>query len=97
MIIAESDIARSTAGAAVVHMNTIRALDGLTAITTEDPATMLQHERRANLHMQGRRLGDMYRFGIQDATWQTTSDAVTVPGSFLPITISEKMSNPLIN
>ena len=97
LIIAESDIARSAAGAAVAQMNTIRALDGLKAITTEDPAIMLQHERRANLHMQGRRLADMYRFGIQDATWQTTSDAFKVPGSFLPITISEKMSNPLIN
>jgi hypothetical protein len=54
---------------------------------------MLIHERRANLYLQGRRLNDMYRFGIVDARWATDSDARTCPGSELPINNAERLSN----
>ncbi|MFQ5639117.1 MAG: RagB/SusD family nutrient uptake outer membrane protein [bacterium] len=96
LIVAEAELASGNSAGAVSEMNIVRALDGLTAITSEDPGAMLQHERRANLFLLGRRLADMYRFGIQDPMWQATSDAVRTPGSFLPITISEIQSNPCI-
>jgi hypothetical protein len=75
-------------------MNTVRALNSMTAITTEDPATMLRHERRANLYLQGRRLNDMYRFGVQDTRWLAGSECRTTPGSFFPVTIRERRANP---
>ena len=54
---------------------------------------MLIHERRVNLFMQGRRLNDMYRFGIQSSAWQSTRKAATNPGTFLPITKVELDAN----
>lgn len=96
LIIAEGHLASGNADAARTELNTIRALDGLTAITTESVQDMLVHERRANLHMTGRRLNDMYRFGIKDPLWQTTSHASTAPGTEMPITIGELQSNPNI-
>ncbi|MFQ5629810.1 MAG: RagB/SusD family nutrient uptake outer membrane protein, partial [bacterium] len=97
LIIAEAELAGGSAGAAITHMNALRTASGLTAITNEDAATMLKWERRANLFLQGRRLADMYRYGEKDPMWQSTSDAFTTPGSFLPITIGELQSNPLIS
>lgn len=96
LIIAEADLAAGNTDAARTQLNTVRALDGLTAITGESVLAMLEHERRANLFLQGRRLADMYRFGLKDPMWETNSDAYTTPGSFLPITIGEKQANPLI-
>ncbi|GIS71873.1 MAG: hypothetical protein CM1200mP10_14500 [Candidatus Neomarinimicrobiota bacterium] len=43
------------------ELNKIRAIDDLGAYTTKMLA-QLQHERYANLFIQGRRLQDMYRF-----------------------------------
>lgn len=102
LIIAEAFIARGDEASAIAEINNVRALDGLTAY---DPAVhtgitvgqMLQHERHANLFLQGKRLSDMYRFDIKDSEWQETSDAFRIPGSFLPITISEIQANPLIS
>jgi hypothetical protein len=54
---------------------------------------LLIHERRVNLFLQGRRLNDMYRFGIQSSMWQASSSAVTNPGTFLPITKVELDAN----
>jgi hypothetical protein len=97
LIIAESLLANGDAAGARTHMNVVRAMDGLTALDGQiSEGEMLQHERRANLFMQGRRLADMYRFGIKDPEWQTTSDAYNIPGSFFPITIRERRANPLI-
>ncbi len=97
LIIAESKLASGDEAGAKAEINTVRAMDNLTALDTQmSVADMLIHERRANLFLQGRRLNDMYRFGIKDAEWQSTSDAFNVPGSFLPITISERRANPLI-
>lgn len=96
LIIAEAELASGNTDAARDQLNAIRALDGLTPITNEDVGEMLKHERRANLFLMGRRLADMYRFGLKDPMWQTTSHAYTTPGTFLPITIAELQSNPLI-
>ncbi len=96
LIIAESDVASGSAAAALDRLNTMRSWDGLTAsdgsVSAED---LLKHERRANLFMQGRRLNDMYRFGIKDALWQTNSNAYTTPGDLLDLTDAELQSNPL--
>jgi hypothetical protein len=94
LIIAEANLAAGNPGTAVTSMNTVRALNSMTAITTEDPATMLRHERRANLYLQGRRLNDMYRFGVQDTRWLAGSECRTTPGSFFPVTIRERRANP---
>jgi hypothetical protein len=97
LIIAEGLLASGNTDAAKAELNTIRALDGMTAITTESVQDMLIHERRANLHLTGRRLNDMYRFGIKDPMWQTTSDAFTTPGAEMPITDGELQANPLVS
>ncbi len=96
LIIAESKIAADPPGATSI-LNTLRARDGLKPLAAPVTAgQLLQHERLANLYMQGRRLADMYRFGIKDSRWLATSDAITVPGSFFPITIQERRANPFL-
>lgn len=45
------------------------------------------------LPAKGRRLNDMYRFGIVDPEWVAGSDAVTCPGSMFPINNSERLAN----
>jgi len=67
----------------------------LTAYTGVGPTAlaMLQYERQRNLFMQGKRLFDEYRFGVPADIWQAGSEAIADPGTFLPITISERISN----
>jgi len=76
-------------------INAERALDGLPAYTGAGPTAlaMLQYERQRNLFMQGKRLFDEYRFGSNADLWQASSEAITKPGTFLPITISERLAN----
>lgn len=97
LIIAEAKLASGDEAGAKAELNIVRALDGLTPLNGQiTTLEMLIHERRANLFLQGRRLNDMYRFGIKDPEWDTTSPAYQTPGLFLPITISERLANPLI-
>lgn len=72
-----------------------RALDSLSAYTGAGPTAlaMLQYERQRNLFLQGRRLMDEYRFGTNADLWLAGSEALTAPGTFLPITISERLAN----
>jgi hypothetical protein len=96
LILAESKVVSDPAGAESI-LNALRARDGLKPLAA--PVTvgqLLQHERRANLYMQGRRLSDMYRFGIKDSRWVATSDAINTPGSFFPITIQERRANQFL-
>jgi hypothetical protein len=99
LIIAEAQVVSDPAGAAAI-LNALRARNSLQPLaapfTTATVGPLLQHERFANLFMMGRRLADMYRFGIKDARWSPTAEAVTVPGSFLPITIQERRANPYL-
>jgi hypothetical protein len=76
-------------------INAERALDGLSAYTGTGPTAlaMLQYERQRNLFLQGRRLMDEYRFGVAADLWQAGSEALVDPGTFLPITISERIAN----
>lgn len=67
--------------------------DGTTPVARD----MLIHERRANLFLGGQRLNDMYRFGIQSANWQATSPAASTPGTFFPISKTERDANCHLN
>lgn len=58
---------------------------------------LLEHSRRVNLFLQGRRISDHYRFASPSEYWISSSPAVNSPGSFLPITISEIQANENIN
>lgn len=77
------------------EINTVRDLDGLPNMQPGDDFELfIEHERRANLLLQGRRLNDMYRFGSQSPNWLTSEDAVTTPGILLPIPRNEQLANP---
>ncbi len=96
-IIAESDIARGNAGAAGAVMDALRARDGLSPVPAGREGELLQHERRAHLFLMGRRLSDMYRFGVQSPDWLANFEAFQSPGSFFAITRSEIESNPFVD
>ncbi len=97
LILAEASLAGGNETAAKNHLNAVRNMDGLTPLDQQiSVSEMLIHERRANLFLQGRRLNDMYRFNIKDPEWSPDSPAYKVPGSFLPITITERRANPFI-
>jgi hypothetical protein len=97
LILAEVALANGQTAAFQTRINQLRALSGLPGWTgaagQPTALAMLIHERRANLYLQGRRLNDMYRFGIVDPRWAADSDARTCPGSMLPINNAERLSN----
>lgn len=94
LIAAEVALAGGDEATAAAHINAVRALDHRTAYSGQLPILeLLIHERQVNLFLQGRRLADMYRFGITDARWHATSDARTRPGTFFPIADDEIKSN----
>ena len=98
LIIAENALANGDEATFAAHINKIRALDGLTEFTDQiDAQDLLEHSRRVNLFLQGRRISDHYRFASPSEYWISSSPAVNSPGSFLPITISEIQSNENIN
>jgi hypothetical protein len=99
LIIAEVALAKNDLTTFATQINALRALNNLapwsaTAAGMPTAREILVHERRVNLFLQGRRLNDMYRFGITKAGWSTTSDAATCPGSEFPITDNERQANP---
>ena len=84
------------------YINTVRGFgtnltDWSTAAGMPTAQNLLIHERRVNLFLQGRRLNDMYRFGILSSMWQASRAAVTNPGTFLPITKIELDANCHLN
>lgn len=100
LIAAEVALAKGNTGEFTNRINQLRALNALPAWTgaAGQPTAvgMLVYERRVNTVMQGRRLNDMYRFGIVDPQWTSNSDAVVCPGSLFPITNGERLSNPKV-
>lgn len=82
------------------QINALRALNNLPAWTgaAGQPTArdLLIHERRVTFFLQGRRLNDMYRFGITDPAWSAQGDALTCPGAMLPIGDIERQTNPLV-
>ncbi len=100
LILAEEQLANGNvtgAGGFMAHINHVRV-----EITDEDPYTgpgqlapmvMLEHERRANLYLQNRRLADHYRFGTPSPEWDATSVAASNMDVMLPITCIEIRAN----
>ena len=96
LIIAEAALA--SGGDFTSAINALRSLDGLSEYSGQvDAQDLLIESRQANLFIQGRRLADMYRFGLTSPNWIPESDAVRTPGSFLPITAIEIRANPFLN
>ena len=100
LILAEAALAGvATGGTVQSHINDLRALNtGLTAWNgaTPAPQAMLAYSRQSSLFLQGRRLADHYRFSQPSLEWLATSQAINTPGTFLPITARECLSNPNI-
>lgn len=94
LILAEVALAQGNTATFTTNINAIRAFNSLTPYAgTPAARDMLIHERLVNLWLQGRRLSDMYRFGIKSQEWAPTSIAATTMGCFLPITTTERLSN----
>ena len=97
LIIAEHELATNGATAAfAASINTVRAFGGVsdwTAASGVSARDILIHERRVNLFLQGRRLNDIYRFGLASPRWNPTFEAFSKPGVFLPISIREIRAN----
>jgi len=98
LILAEAALASSNNASFDTNINALRALDGMTAYTGAGPTrlALLQWSRRVNLVFQGRRLNDMYRFGVKDPRWVSTSIAVRKPGCLMPIPLIEREANKSI-
>ncbi|HET9684224.1 MAG TPA: RagB/SusD family nutrient uptake outer membrane protein, partial [Gemmatimonadaceae bacterium] len=95
LILAENALANGDTAGFTTYINRLRAFNGLTPYSGQvDAKSLLIYERRVNLYLQGRRLTDMYRFGLKSPYWTTDSNAATCPGSYFPITITERQTNP---
>jgi len=98
LILAEAALAGNGAYDFNTEINAVRDLDGMTTYSGQvDAQDMLIHERRVNLYLQGLRLHDHYRFGVPSNNWLPNSEAVSTPGTMLPITRTEILSNPNIS
>lgn len=95
LILAEAALAAGNNAGFDTNINALRALDGKVPYAGTGPTRLqlLQWERRVNLIFQGRRLNDMYRFGVKDPRWISTSIAVRKPGCLLPIPLIEREAN----
>jgi starch-binding outer membrane protein, SusD/RagB family len=99
LIIAEVALAKNDLTTFATQINALRSLNNLPGWTNgaagmPTAREILIHERRVNLFLQGRRLNDMYRFGVTKAAWSSTADAAVCPGSEFPITDNERQANP---
>ncbi len=97
LYVAEAALAGNNTAGFTTAINQLRALDGLTPYSGQIPALdLLKHSRAVNLYMHGRRLADLYRFGIKADRWVTTSEAYKRAGCFFSISVSERQANPLV-
>lgn len=100
LILAEAALAGvGAAGTFQININNLRALDGLsdwTPASSVSAADLLQHSRQSNLFLQTRRLSDHYRFGVPSREWLSGAQALTRPGTLLPISATECLANPHI-
>lgn len=97
LYLAENALANNNTAEFTTAINQLRALDGLSPYTGQIPALdLLKHSRAVNLYMHGRRLADLYRFGIKADKWTTTSEAYRRAGCFFSISVTERQSNPLV-
>jgi hypothetical protein len=93
---AEAALANNNTALFTTEINKLRALDGLTPYSGQIPALdLLKHSRAVNLFMHGRRLADLYRFGIKADKWTTASEAYR-RACFFSISVSERQANPMV-
>lgn len=94
LILAEGRLAAADNPGFLTNINLSRAVDGLPDYpsVTGNGRGQLEYERKTQLFLQGRRLMDMQRFGVDDPRWIAGSTAL---GNicFLPITYKERLSN----
>jgi len=95
LIIAEAALAAGNNADFDTNINLVRALDGKAPYTGAGPTRLqlLQWERKVHLVFQGRRLNDMYRFGVKDPRWVANSVAFQQAGCLLPIPLIEREAN----
>jgi starch-binding outer membrane protein, SusD/RagB family len=96
LILAEAAMAGNNMTEMRTRINNVRSVDALPAWdgVTPAPLDMLIHSRRVNLFLQGRRLHDLYRFGIKADRWLPTSIA-SRKACFFPIAFIERQANTL--
>ena len=94
LILAEAALAANNAAEVRSRINALRTLEGqpLWDGTTPDARAMLIYSRQVNLYLQGRRLADMYRFGIKDDKWLPANIA-SRKACFMPIPAIERRTN----
>ncbi|MDH3270377.1 MAG: hypothetical protein OEN56_03540 [Gemmatimonadota bacterium] len=113
VVVAEHELANGNGGpggAFEAAINALRDIDDsdaghdFTSGGAVSDVEALQHSRRVNTLLQGLRLQDMYRWGLEpgsdsapDARWQPGATASTSPGTMLPITIIEIRANCNLN
>jgi hypothetical protein len=95
LILAEAALATNNLTEFRTRINAVRTLEALPAWDGTTPAArdMLISARQVNLFLQGRRLHDMYRFGIKDAKW-LPSNIAAKKACFFPIPAIERRTNP---
>ncbi|MBI2537145.1 MAG: hypothetical protein HYW06_09355 [Gemmatimonadetes bacterium] len=100
LILAEAALAAGDMPGFEDAINDLRDLDGLTDWNRSAPQApaldLLIHSRQSNLFLQTRRLSDHYRFGVPSREWLSGSQALTRPGTLLPISATECLANPHI-
>ncbi len=106
LILAEAALAGNPSYDFEDQINAVRSLADLDAYSSSQLSDyngqipqleMLKHTRQVNLLLQGRRLHDMFRFGISSPEWESGSTAATNPGTFFPIAITECRANPEVD
>jgi hypothetical protein len=100
LLIAEDALARGDEATFADHVNQVRAFESLTPWRPESGISardLLVYERQSQLLMTGRRLADMYRFGIVSDTWDPASIASLAPGTLFPIPSREVEANCHLN
>ena len=95
LILAEAALAAGNNAEVRNRINALRTLEAQPQWdgTTPDARTMLIYSRQVNLYLQGRRLADMYRFGIKDDKWLPANIA-SRKSCFMPIPAIERRTNP---
>jgi hypothetical protein len=94
LILAEAALSQGNTAEVRNRINAARALEALPAWDGTTPAArdMLIYEREVMLYLQGRRLADMYRFGVKDDKW-LPSNIASKKACFFPIAAIERRTN----
>jgi starch-binding outer membrane protein, SusD/RagB family len=94
LILAEAALATGNTTEFQTRINAVRTLEALPPWDGVTPSArdILIHSRRVNLFLQGRRLHDLYRFGLKADKWLPTSVA-SRKACFFPIAYIERQSN----